>query len=236
MVTLRQGEVMRASQPGRSVTTGGASEGAATGAYFDAAHAELTADPAIQFELRPVDQAELPPPPPRAEVPVPSGFDMPVSEGGPVALTIFWIVIGLAAAGLLYLIAARLAGWRRSGSSGALAVAEQEWRMEEAPARRLLDDADALAAQGRYSEAAHLLLHRSIGEIDQRRPATVRKALTSRDIAALPTLPPSPAAAFGAIVAAVERSLFGARPLDASDWQGCRAAYERFAFAQEWQG
>ena len=235
MVAVRRGEVMRASLPGRGAAKSGATETAAPEVDFDAAHAELIADSAIQFELRPVEGPAPPPPPSRAEVPVPSGFDMPAGEGGPVALTIFWVVIALAAAGLLYLIVARVAGWRRSGRRGAEAQAQPEWRMEEAPARRLLDDADALAADGRYSEAAHLLLHRSIAEIDRRRPATVRKALTSRDIAALPAIPPSPAAAFRAIVAAVERSLFGARALDAGDWQGCRAAYERFAFAHEWQ-
>jgi hypothetical protein len=152
-----------------------------------------------------------------------------------VAVAIFWIVIALAAAGLIYLIVARLAGWRISRNEGE-AEAEPEWRMEAAPARKLLDDADLLASEGRYSEAAHLLLHRSIAEIDRRRPAAIRKALTSRDIAALPAIPPSPAAAFRAIVAAVERSLFGARALDAGDWQDCRSAYERFAFANEWQG
>jgi hypothetical protein len=107
--------------------------------------------------------------------------------------------------------------------------------MEEAPARQLLGDADALAAEGRYSEAAHLLLHRSIAEIDRRRPASVRKALTSRDIAALPAIPPSPAAAFRSIVAAVERSLFGRPPARRRRLAGCRAAYERFAF-EGWQG
>lgn len=228
---------MRASQPGRGVAKSGPTERIAPAVDFDAAHAELIADPAIQFELRQVEGPAPPPAPARAEVPVPSGFDMPAADGGPVALTIFWIAIGLAAAGLLYLIVARLAGWGGSrGGNGDDAQAEPEWRLEEAPARRLLADADALAAQGRYSEAAHLLLHRSIAEIDQRRPATVRKALTSRDIAALPAIPPSPAAAFRGIVAAVERSLFGAHPLDAGDWQGCRAAYERFVFAHEWQG
>ncbi len=224
---------MRAGQPG-----GGAPGRDATGddpapVDFDAAHAELLADTSIQFELQPV---EMPlPSEQKAETrSQPSGFSLPSADAGPLAMALFWIVIGLAAAGLLYLIVTRLAGWRRSPRD-APAESEPVWQMEEAPARQLLGDADALAAEGRYSEAAHLLLHRSIAEIDRRRPASVRKALTSRDIAALPAIPPSPAAAFRSIVAAVERSLFGARPLDAGDWQSCRAAYERFAF-EGWQG
>lgn len=225
---------MRAGEPRGSAAGSDATEVVPAPADFDAAHAELLADSSIQFELKPVDQ---PPPrqPTKGETRVPQGITLPSGDAGPAALAVFWVVIGLAAAGLLYLIVTRLAGWRRSGRSEEVA-AEPEWQLEEAPARQLLGDADALAAQGLYSEAAHLLLHRSIAEIDRRRPASVRKALTSRDIAALPTIPPSPASAFRAIVAAVERSLFGARPLDAGDWQSCRAAYERFAFADGWRG
>ena len=199
---------------------------------FDAAHAELRSDSSIQFELTPVNP---PTARPRSEVRMdPPTFSLPQAAGS-MTQAVFWVVIALAAAGLLYLIARRLAGWRSTRKDREL-ESEPVWRMEEAPARQLLGDADALAAEGRYSEAAHLLLHRSIAEIDCRRPASIRKALTSRDIAALPAIPPSPADAFRAIVAAVERSLFGARPLDAGDWQNCRAADERFAFADGWRG
>jgi hypothetical protein len=221
---------MRAIQPGGSIAT----DTAPPPVEFDAAHAELLADPSIQFEL-PQIEPRVPEQRAREEVRVPSGFDLPSAPAGAGTLALFWIVVGLAAAGLLYLIVRRLAEWRRPTHARS-AEAEADWRLEEAPARQLLGDADALAAAGRYSEAAHLLLHRSIEEIDRRRPATVRKALTSRDIAGLPSIPPSPAAAFGAIVRAVERSLFGGRPLGADDWQICRSAYERFAFAGEWQG
>ena len=225
---------MRAAQPEVGAMDGEA-EVAPTPADFDAAHAELLADTSIQFELRPASQPQQTQ---RLETEVriePQSVSLPAPDAGPLALVIFWIVVALAAAGLLYLIVKRLAGWRKSGSDTGMAESEPEWRIEEAPARQLLGDADALAAEGRYSEAAHLLLHRSIAEIDQRRPASIRKALTSRDIAALPAIPPSPATAFRTIVAAVERSLFAARPLDAGDWQNCRAAYERFAFTKGWQ-
>lgn len=226
---------MRAAQPEVGAMDG-ETEVTLAPVDFDAAHADLLADKSIQFELQPALQPQqaqqletevrIEPPP----------VSLPAPDAGPLALVIFWIVVALAAAGLLYLIVTRLAGWRRSGLKPAKAESEPEWRIEEAPARQLLGDADAIAADGRYSEAAHLLLHRSIAEIDRRRPANVRKALTSRDIAALPAIPPSPASAFRTIVAAVERSLFAARPLDAGDWQNCRAAYERFAFAKGWQG
>jgi hypothetical protein len=200
---------------------------------FENAHGELLADRSIQFELPPLIEPGSPPPRQASEV-QPSAAPAP-SAAGPAASAIFWVVLLLAAAGLLFLIVARTAGWFNRDRSVAPPRPEPEWKPEEAVARGLLGDADALAAAGRFSDAAHLLLHRSIADIEERRPATVRKALTSRDIAGLPSIPPSPAAAFGAIVRAVERSLFGRRPLEEADWRDCRAAYERFAFAPEWQ-
>lgn len=197
-----------------------------SGDEFERAHRELLDDRSIQFELVPEERAEPPP-----FEPDPGMFG--AGEIGALPQILFWIVIGLAAAGLLYLIAARLSGWRRRERPAE--QPEPEWRMAQEPALELLGDADALAARGLYSQAAHLLLHRSIAEIDRRRPAAVRKALTSRDIARLPAIPPSPASAFASIVSAVERSLFGGRALDAGDWRQCREAYELFAFAREWQ-
>ena len=99
----------------------------------------------------------------------------------------------------------------------------------------LLGEADALAAAGRYAEAAHLLLHRSIEDVDARRPDLIRKSLTSRDIAALPAIPDRPRGAFARIAMLVERSLFARRPLAEPDWRTCRTAYEQFAFAEAWQ-
>src|SRR3546814_12270255 len=47
----------------------------------------------------------------------------------------------------------------------------------------------SLAASGHYAEAVHLLLRRSIEEIERRRPHLVRPALTSRDIADSAAIP-----------------------------------------------
>ena len=122
--------------------------------------------------------------------------------------------------------------WRREAGQ----AEEADWRPEAEVAQGLLGEADALAARGLFSEAAHLLLFRSIEDIDSRRPALVRPAFTSRDIAALEPIPPRPRSAFLAIAMSVERSLFAQRPLAEPDWRDCRAAYEEFAFAEGWQG
>lgn len=106
---------------------------------------------------------------------------------------------------------------------------EPEWSPDRAAAVALLDDADRLAAEGRYGEAAHLLLQRSVHHIAAARPDWLQPASTAREIAVLPMLPERARTAFGAIAARVERSLFALRELDAADWQAVRAAYADFA-------
>ena len=178
------------------------------------------------------------PPAQAPELPTPTG-----GGGGldGVMHVFLWIAAGIALAILLYWIFNFFRD-RRPSEDGKTAKQRRErpekeaWRPAAEPAQVLLDEADVLASQGRYDEAAHLLLYRSIGEIDAHRPDLVRPALTSRDIAGHPALPTRPAAAFSRIAALVERSLFARRPLGADDWQDCRAAYREFAFADGWQG
>jgi len=194
---------------------------------FARAHARLLADRAIQFEL------------PRQEpVEPPQGLIDFVAAIWPFVQVLFWAALGAAFLYLAFVIVRWATGWEprwpwRRGEDEAQA---ESWRPGEAPARQLLGEADALAASGRYSEAARLLLHRSIEDIDSRRPELVRPALTSRDIAALPAIPERPRSAFAGIAMMVERSLFAGRPLGEGDWRDCRAAYEDFAFAEGWRG
>ena len=193
------------------------------GDMFGEAHRQLLADSSIQFELPGVE------PPP----------DMPDLSGAiPFAQLIFWIAVGGLALFIAYLVVRRLAGadWSRKRGGGEEEAPDESWRPEAGQARALLGDADTLAAQGRYSEAARLLLYRSIEDIDAKRPDLVRPALTSRDIAALEEIPGRPRSAFLAIAMLVERSLFAGRPLASGDWTSCRSAYEEFAFAEGWRG
>ena len=198
------------------------------GDAFAAAHRELLGDNSIQWELPAVEIQ----PRPQAQ-PAPD-----VSAAGALLQIFFWVAVAAIVLFLLYLIVQRAQGaewpWRRGPRAGA--AEEEDWRPEESEARELLGEADALAAQGRFSEAARLLLHRSIEDIDSRRPDLVRPALTSRDIAALGAIPRRPRSAFQAIAMLVERSLFAQRPLGPGDWRDCRAAYEDFAFAEGWRG
>ena len=199
------------------------------------AHGALTRDSSIQFD----HPAYVPPPPPPAAAASSSTRWLAdfLAGMGPVFQFLFWVAVALAAIALVY----ALARWVEGGGLGFIrrrgraAAAEPEvWTIAEAPARALLADADRVAGTGNYSEAAHLLLFRSIEEIDRRRPAFVRPALTSRDIAGAPQLPEGPRGAFARIAMAVESSLFGGRRLDKRDWLSCRAADEEFALASEW--
>ena len=207
-----------------------AQDGAAETAEFARAHARLLADDDIQFDLAVEDPIEEPPEWLKALVRWLGDYSWLLEY-------LFWGFVGLLVLGLLAFIVMRLTGmdwpWRRKRTDGEEA---EEWRPAEAPARALLREADALAAEGRFSEAAHLLLFRSIEEIESRRPKLVRPALTSRDIAGASALPDRPKRAFATIVHHVELSLFGGRILAEPDWRQCRAAYEEFAFAKAWKG
>ena len=110
--------------------------------------------------------------------------------------------------------------------------AEPEWTPDRNAAQTLLEDADALAGQGRFEEAVHLLLMRSVDHIAVARPEWLIPANTAREIAAFPMLPERAREAFSIIAARVERSLFALRDLEESDWQAARAAYSDFALAR----
>lgn len=142
-----------------------------------------------------------------------------------------WGLIGLGAVGLAALawriIAPLVARWRLRDR--AVLAAAPDWAPARTEAEALLADADALAAAGRYDEATHLLLRRSVGQIAAAAPQAVSPAATAREIATLPQLSAPARAAFAVISARVEASRFALRPLAAADWQAARGAYADFA-------
>ena len=158
----------------------------------------------------------------------------------PYARILLWTVLVAGAVAVLWMIVQRfrtgewrLPRWRRRG--GDEIETEDEWVPDAVPARAWLEEADALAARGEFAEAVHHLLRRSIDDIAWRRPQLVRPALTSRDIAATEGIPGQARALFKPIVAIVERSLFGGRPVSADEWSATRNAYADFALPQAWR-
>lgn len=144
----------------------------------------------------------------------------------------WWLFAALAALLFLYGLL-RVYGplARPAGENGArrLAANAPDWRPDERESLALLEDADRLAAQGRYDEATRLLLKRSVSQIAAARPDWVEPSSTARELAALPALPDAARAAFNAVAERVERSLFALRSLDRADWEAARAAYAEFA-------
>lgn len=204
---------------------GGLTQGAGLSAGDLArAHDALMRQGDLQFDLTAV---QPPPPPPDWLKPL---FDF-LASLAPIFPYIFWgglIIGGLA---ILFFILRELVGLRlpRFKRKPRAGPPEAEWRPTEARARTLLEEADRLAAQGRYDEATHLILFRSIEDIDGRWPNLVRPALTSRDIAAHRGLPDLARETFGEIARVVERSFFGGAKLGPDDFAFCRGAYEAFA-------
>lgn len=211
---------------------GSEAERAAVDGRFDAAHRALVADKSIQFDMAPF----APPPPPK----LPDWLE-PLAEFltwlSPAFPYIFWGAIAAVVLTILYFVLSNVDGiewpWGRKGNAGGNATID-EWRPEENEARALLAEAEALAAQGRYAEAARLLLLRSVEDISRRLPKFLKPSLTARDIAAAAELPGAARPAFEAIARVVEVSAFGSRSVNEAAWAECRAAYARFATPATW--
>lgn len=217
---------------GRSSAFNSVPEGAASAsagpAGFETAHATVAADKSLQFKVA----AEQPPPP------MPDWFRALLDFLGqlePLFRVIFWIGVVAIVLAILWFIVREILRIRLPDRHRPKApTGETDWRPAPAAALALLSDADALADQGRFDEAVHLILLRSIGDIDGRLPNSVRPALTARDIGALKRLPDAARPAFERIARAVEASLFGGRPVDRAAFTECRQAYEAFAFPGAW--
>ena len=110
--------------------------------------------------------------------------------------------------------------------------ADAPWRPTREAVVALLGDIDKLAAEGSYDEAVHLLLVRSVADINAFRPDLVRRHYSARDIRSHPLLPEAARPAFTEIVRCVEKSYFAGIPATRTDFETCRAAYTAFVTAE----
>ncbi|MBW8880090.1 MAG: hypothetical protein JF615_01330 [Asticcacaulis sp.] len=110
--------------------------------------------------------------------------------------------------------------------------AEKAWRPTKAAVVALLHDIDALAAAGQYDEAVHLLLVRSVADINNFRPDLVRLHYSARDICSHPLLPDAARPAFQQIVQWVEKSYFAGIAVGKAGFDACRQAYVAFVAAE----
>lgn len=195
----------------------------------DAAHARVRADPSIQFDF-PWRAVEAQTQTPEWLRNLAAAIDRFFRALGPFWQVVFWVLVALIVAVLVVSFFPPLRDWVRSLLSGRKREAkEAEWRPAPAAARALLEEAEALAAAGRFEAAVQLLLHRSIEDIEAWRRGIVRPARTARDLAAEPAIPERARAVFARLVALTERGIFARRPLGPADWTDARDAYRAFA-------
>jgi hypothetical protein len=200
-----------------------------------AAQQQLMSDPSLQFSFGRVAQ------PPVTHLPhwLEAILGVIAKALSAIAPLLGWVFIGglvLALLTVLYFLLREFvqARWPDVFKRKAPTPKPAPWRPEAAVARALLEEADKLAAAGRYGEAVRLILHRSIEEIEGRRPRLVRPAFTAREIGRLPDIPDNARNVFVGIAAVVEKSFFGGEGLDAHGFAACRKAYEAFAFPGAW--
>jgi hypothetical protein len=209
------------------VTEGVAAEaGQAAGQKLVLAHKALLKTPGLQFDF-----SAAPPQKPPAWLEPLVRFLQAI---GPVLQYVFWGGLLVGGALVAWFILREFVPedlFRRKRAPTVMT----DWRPDAGIAQALLTDAEALAAAGRFDEAIHMLLFRSIDELAGRWPGHVRPALTSRDIAALDVLPPQPRAAFSRLAQAVERTFFGGQPAGAEAFETAREDYRAFAFAEGWR-
>jgi hypothetical protein len=153
-------------------------------------------------------------------------------DAAPVLKILFWAGVALGVAALVWVVVRDLPLAGRFRRRKPVPAQSADWRPDAGAARALLADADRLAAAGRFDDAIHLLLFRSIEDIGARRPEAVRAALTSRDIVEAAPLSDAGRAAFRLITDAVERSFFGGRAAGRDEFDRCRGQYQAFALAE----
>jgi hypothetical protein len=146
-----------------------------------------------------------------------------------------WILLGAAVLTIGYFLVRHLLQRGFSQADNFPLRPVPAWQPTAEQARLLLRDADALAAQGRFEDAAHLLLLVAIQEIGDRRPGLVLPALTSREIATLDALSAQARQIFSHIALVVESCIFGGRTLAADDYAEVRRTFEQFTVPHTWQ-
>jgi len=166
----------------------------------------------------------------------PSAFERAVGEFfgaifsflAPLLELAFWLGVGGLILGAVYLIGRAIYETRFALPAKKAEDTEPEiplYQPAQAQARILLDEIDKLAAEGRYGEAVHTLLFRSIQDIDRNRPNVVRRSLTAREIGQLSVLTPEARTAFAKIAGVSELAHFGGVAVNQAGFDTARAAY-----------
>jgi len=191
---------------------------------IEAAYRAVKRDDKYQYQL-----AEPIPPPKKSNFDKALGrfFDGLFSFLLPLMKIIFYLGVGALILSAVYLFGRAVYETRFARPD----VEEKEtevvplYQPAQAQARILLDEVDKLAAEGRYGEAVHTLLFRSIQDIDRNRPNVVRRSLTAREIGSLSVLTLESRQAFSTIAGVSELAHFGGVLVNEAGFQTARKAY-----------
>jgi hypothetical protein len=148
--------------------------------------------------------------------------------GGRGLATFLKILLWMAAvAGVLAVVLSLIRN--RRGAEARLAGAAGE--ASAAPTAELgapRTEAERLADAGRYDEAVHVLLLKTIEALVSLRPGGLPESWTSREIERGLPIPDGARPPFGDLVGTVEQSLFGGRAVGQDDWLRCRDRFNAF--------
>lgn len=192
-------------------------------------HAELRDDPAYQFDTLTVGELE----PPSWLQAISDLIASLLRAMRPVLEVIFWLGLALIVAGIVYVILREIIVTIKMRRSSQREEEPIRYQPTSSKARALLVEADAAAAKGDYAQAVHVLLHKSVEDLDKQYPFQIRVSQTAREISRLNVLTPLARNAFLQIASAVERSHFAGRIISKEIFIECREAYAAFVEPEE---
>ena len=153
----------------------------------------------------------------------PPSVAAPIASGVAGLLkTIVWVVLGVVACAILFVFVRERQGAREHERRGGLGD-DEDPRPELGVDVAALGDAEALAREGRFACAIHVLLLRTFEAIG--RGASLPTSLTSREVLGHVPMSEAARAALGELVAAVEVSHFGGRDAGEADYRRCADRY-----------
>ena len=166
-------------------------------------------------------QTELPERDVMPNVPVTAPFSLPVGF-------ILWVFLALVVVmGLALLMVWALDRFRRPPPRDTTSTTTKKVNVSRQP----LGDAARLAGEGRFDEAIHVLLLRTIEELRESLDYAPSPSMTSREILAKAPVPTLAKEALGGLIAQVEWSHFGGRPVGQPDYEQAVTRFERFLSA-----
>jgi len=154
----------------------------------------------------------------------------------PFLKVIGWILLGVLVLGLGLLLFLMFGDLRLKNNwfgraKNATPDTDQNGTNDEEPlwSRDALTQADKLASRGAYSQAIHVLLLGSFGDLKARRAAQIPPSLTSREIIKQFNMPARAQTALSLLIGSVEISHFGGQDASKPIFVSCRDAFLLFA-------